>query len=415
MLDLFHRLRFNLPTRLNKGPVKLLVFAHVPPPHHGQSYMVKLMLDGLPTHPQSTPAPLQIWHVDARFSTDVNDIGGFRPQKAFLVFSYCLQALKLRFRYGITHFYYVPAPGMRMPVFRDWVVMALCRPCFNKIILHWHSVGLGEWLIDNTPTWVRWITSLALRQAHQSIVLSRYNEADALKFTPRQTRVVSNGIPDPCPDFPSHILPLRLERLATRRRCLHPQASHSSADTTVIRVLFLALCTRDKGLFEAVDGVLLANQYLRTLGARARFVLTIAGKFYTPSDESELQARIANPEARNAIQYKGFVSGAEKSSLLVQSDIFCFPTYYGMEGQPVNLIEAMAHGLSIVATSWRSIPEMLPDQYPGLVEPRSAQRVSQALLQVVELEEAQAMRQRFLAHYSIEHHLASLQSAILDA
>ena len=26
--------------------MKLLVFAHTPPPHHGQSYMVKLMLDG---------------------------------------------------------------------------------------------------------------------------------------------------------------------------------------------------------------------------------------------------------------------------------------------------------------------------------------------------------------------------------
>jgi hypothetical protein len=27
--------------------MKLLLFAHVPPPHHGQSYMVKLILDGI--------------------------------------------------------------------------------------------------------------------------------------------------------------------------------------------------------------------------------------------------------------------------------------------------------------------------------------------------------------------------------
>ena len=26
--------------------MKLLVFAHTPPPHHGQSYMVQLMLEG---------------------------------------------------------------------------------------------------------------------------------------------------------------------------------------------------------------------------------------------------------------------------------------------------------------------------------------------------------------------------------
>src|SRR5882757_2164849 len=29
-----------------KSEMKLLVFAHTPPPHHGQSYMVKLMLEG---------------------------------------------------------------------------------------------------------------------------------------------------------------------------------------------------------------------------------------------------------------------------------------------------------------------------------------------------------------------------------
>ena len=29
-----------------KSEMKLLVFAHTPPPHHGQSYMVQLMLDG---------------------------------------------------------------------------------------------------------------------------------------------------------------------------------------------------------------------------------------------------------------------------------------------------------------------------------------------------------------------------------
>ncbi len=28
--------------------MKLLVFAHTPPPHHGQSYMVQLMLNLLP-------------------------------------------------------------------------------------------------------------------------------------------------------------------------------------------------------------------------------------------------------------------------------------------------------------------------------------------------------------------------------
>ena len=34
-----------------------------------------------------------------------------------------------------------------------------------------------------------------------SIVLSRYNFADAEKLLSHRIRVVHNGIPDPCPDF----------------------------------------------------------------------------------------------------------------------------------------------------------------------------------------------------------------------
>ena len=44
------------------------------------------------------------------------------------------------------------------------------------------------------------------------------------------------------------------------------------------------------------------------------------------------------------VQYFGFVSGAQKNQLLREADLFCFPTYYENENQPVNLIEAMAFG-----------------------------------------------------------------------
>ncbi len=30
----------------------------------------------------------------------------------------------------------------------------------------------------------------------------------------------------------------------------------------------------------------------------------------------------------------------------------------------------MAYGLPIVTTRWRSIPEMLPENYPGLIDPQ---------------------------------------------
>src|SRR5436190_12127287 len=133
--------------------MKLLVFAHTPPPHHGQSYMVQLMLEGFggdrrkhhsrAKQPKTDNGPLNIecYHVNARLSRKLEDIGDFRVGKFVLLLGYCLQVLWCRFRYGINNFYYIPAPGKRSALYRDWVVMALCRKLFKRVILHWHAAG----------------------------------------------------------------------------------------------------------------------------------------------------------------------------------------------------------------------------------------------------------------------------------
>ena len=50
------------------------------------------------------------------------------------------------------NFYYVPAPGKRVALYRDWLVMLLCRPFFKNIILHWHAAGLAKWLETSTKS-----------------------------------------------------------------------------------------------------------------------------------------------------------------------------------------------------------------------------------------------------------------------
>ncbi len=404
----------------HSSPIRLLIFGHVPPPHHGQSYMIQLMLDGFRPCPGASNE-VACWHVDARYSLGIEDIGGFRLNKALLVLKYCFQALRLRFSHQITHFYYVPAPGMPMPVFRDWIVMLLCRPFFKKTIFHWHSVGLGEWLEIQAPAYCRRISKALLGGVALSIVLSRYNASDAAKFNPKKIAIVANGIPDPCPHFDAEMLPERRRRRAIRSRLKQrhdPSAKSAHAPPeacATFQVLFVALCYQDKGLFETVDGVLAANRVLCREDSPFRLTLAIAGKFYTAEDEDALSKRLALPEARGVIAYKGFVAGVQKRVLFEEADVFCFPTYYPMEGQPVNLIEAMAFGLPIVATKWRSIPEMVPEDYPGLVDIKSHEQIASALIRLIESDLSETMRRRFLSRYSLEHYIESLKSAIMDA
>ncbi|HEY4416738.1 MAG TPA: hypothetical protein VGO57_13695, partial [Verrucomicrobiae bacterium] len=104
--------------------MKLLIFAHTPPPHHGQSYMVQLMLEGFggDARKKNQPPPavpgLECYHVNARFSRSLSGIGEFQGKKVFLIFWFCLQAIWIRFRYGVKNFYYVPAPGKRIALYR---------------------------------------------------------------------------------------------------------------------------------------------------------------------------------------------------------------------------------------------------------------------------------------------------------
>lgn len=395
--------------------MKLLVFAHTPPPHHGQSYMVQLMLEGFggdagkKKSADSSPHGIECYHVNARFSRGLSDIGEFQGTKIFLIFWFCLQAVWLRFRHGVKNFYYVPAPGKRVALYRDWLVMFLCRPFFSKVILHWHAAGLGKWLETETTIASRATTWRCFRPVNLSLVLSRYNFADAQKFLSHQITVVNNGIPDPCPDFAATILPLRRERFAARQKIF---AGETGVEPMTVNVLFLAHCTQEKGLFAAAEAVLRANRSLAALRLPLRLKFTAAGNFVTEAEKVEFERLRQNPEFAAAVQHVGFVSGERKSQLYRATDLFLFPTQYLGENQPVNLIEAMAFGLPIVTTRWRSLPEMLPPNYPGLVAAQEPDEIAAAILKVLVVKSGEAVRRHFVENFTLERHLATLAAAI---
>lgn len=403
--------------------MKLLVFAHVPPPHHGQSYMVKLMLDGFGGDLKGrgraavpTPHGVECYHVNVRLSKHLEDIGDLRFGKLVLLLFYCLQAVWYRFRYGVDNFYYVPAPGKTSALVRDWMVMLLCRPFFKRVILHWHAAGLAKWLETCTQIRSRSFTYAMMKRVDLSIVLSKYNRADAEKLFPKQISVVCNGVPDPCPAFERDILPARKIRLDARRRLIsgetltNEELARAGGDPQTIRVLYLAHCTREKGAFDAMAGTALANKTLAERGVPVTFRLTVTGSFVTAGDRVEFETLMRKPEVAGCVEYAGFVSGEQKEKLLRNADIFCFPTFYPNENQPVNLIEAMAYGLPVLTTHWRSLPEIFPHDYTGLVDIRSLPQIADALLRLM-TEDGAVLRGLFLKNFTLDKYLSGLATA----
>lgn len=403
--------------------MKLLVFAHVPPPHHGQSYAVKLMLErfgGDRRRAKFRRQPpnhfgIECYHVNARFSKTLEDVGEFRPGKIALVLFYCLQAVWCRFRYGVDNFYYVPAPGKAVALYRDWLVMLICRPFFKRVIFNWHAVGLGKWLETAASIRTRAFTYHRMKDADMSIVLSEFGRRDAEKLMARRVVLVAGGIPDPCPDFAAQLLPRRRVRAAALNQMLAGNFNGVSEADKIIRVLFLAHCTREKGLFDAVVGVMLANEKLAVEKSPLRFRLTLIGAFPDDAEKKELSETIQRYGLHATVEVLGFVSAERKFQALRDADLFCFPTYYLAEGQPANLIEALAFGLPAVATRWRAIPEMLPPDWPGLVDPKSPAQIAAALRHLAARDLAGPLRELFLRRFTVERHLAGMAEAIRSA
>jgi glycosyltransferase involved in cell wall biosynthesis len=409
--------------------MKLLVFAHTPPPHHGQSYMVKLMLDGFGGDRRkssacpASPHGIECYHVNARLSTHLEDIGDIRVRKLGLLLWYCLQAIWCRFRYGVTTFYYVPAPGKTSALVRDWLVFALCRPFFKRIILHWHAAGMAKWIETSTNHLYRDLTYRSIGQADLCLVLSRYNLGDAEKLWPRRIRIVGNGIPDPCPDFEQAVLPRRKARLDARKAIVAGESlgaadvAAAGGDPQVFKMLFLAHCIREKGLFDTLDGVALAVARLLRDNSPMDLRLTVAGEFMNADEEAEFRERIRQPDLLDAagqsrVTCVGFVSGEKKRDAFLQADCFCFPTCYYAESFGLVVVEAMSFGVPVVTSRWRSLPELLPADYNGLVNPKSPDQIADAIARIMVTQDGGRVRQIFVRNYRLDRHLDNLAAAL---
>jgi len=374
--------------------------------------MVKLMLDGLKRTPSSGESALQISHVDAKLSSNLEAIGKFQLGKLLRVIGYCAQAWFHRFVTAADTFYYVPAPGLRAAVYRDWIVMFLCRPLFKKVIFHWHAAGLSEWLETNSRTWERKITHWLLDGVDLSIVLSEFARGNAESFSPRKIEVIPNGIPDPCENFAESLLPVRQARFRSRK----------AGQQTRFTVLFMGACTTAKGLFAALDAIaLLERRFAETRKPIAiRFI--VAGDFASEEERRRFQQRIAEPDLRGQLEtsgndsivvYKGFVEGAEKQELFREADCLCFPSLYPAEGQPVTIVEALAFGLGIVATRWGGIPELLAGANAQLIDDQDSTAIAAALEAAPNNDATLTNRHLFLDRYRVDKFVRRMTDVFL--
>ncbi len=84
--------------------------------------------------------------------------------------------------------------------------------------------------------------------------------------------------------------------------------------------------------------------------------------FYGPIFDEELRESIIN-------SYKGVLPPEDVTKTLCKYDVLLLPTFHTGEGYPGIVIECFAAGIPIIATNWKSIPELIQNGYNGLLVP----------------------------------------------
>src|SRR4029453_10196899 len=125
-----------------------------------------------------------------------------------------------------------------------------------------------------------------------------------------------------------------------------------------LRILFLSRLVPAKGASLALRAVSMARRRLPEIPLH----LTIAG------DGPELPSLRAMAAAAHLddVEFTGTVTGEAKRRLLLDSDIFLFPTSHG-EGLPNVVLEAMLYGMPVLTRPVGGLPDVIEQGVNGFL------------------------------------------------
>ena len=313
--------------------IDLLLVGASPPPFHGQALITGTIFE-------EDWSPWRTRVIEARFSSEIDDVGGLHFRKIVVLFQVAAQMLKARFFEGARVLYITAGSANWVPLVRDVFLIGMVGFLFEKKIVHYHSGGLPEWF-QKVP-----LAGLLGRLAYGNVDVSMALSKDVAvpNFPGSETVVVPNGLSAPEPDS---VVAEKDERWT---------------------MIFIGSLRESKGV-DLILSALSGLEVREREGVLVRFLGGWSGEDY----QSEVMARVAKEGLEDCVRFEGVVTGDRKWQLLKGGDVFVFPSHYESENQPLVVIEAMAMGLPIIASRWRGIPELLEGGSHGhLIEPKDA-------------------------------------------
>ncbi len=235
--------------------------------------------------------------------------------------------------------------------YRSTLDMLAARRAGARVVLHIHGAAFHEFVAEE-PKWRQRIVAWSLTRADRVIALSSQWAATLSSIAPNaRVRVIENAV-----DI--------------------PQAQRAPRSTGPCRFVLLARMDVWKGIDDLLDAAALVHS------RHAAFDLTLAGPAGTAGDAIALERKIENRGLVGVVRYIGCVQGDDKDALLRRSDVYVQPSHH--EGMPIAMLEALANGLPVVATTVGAVGEVISDGVHGLLVPaHNPDRLADAMVDMI--------------------------------
>lgn len=217
---------------------------------------------------------------------------------------------------------------------RKAVLVWLARAAGARVVLHLHS-GHFEQFVASLPRALRSAVAATLCRADVVVALGETWAARIHRIAPAaRVSVIANPV-----RLPDHT---------------------ATPPPGPVRVVFLGMMEAEKGFFNLLEAWAAAIGEPGCPPAR----LIVAGE----GDQADVRTRLDRLGLNGSVELRPWLDQDEVSDLLSTAHLLVLPSL--AEGQPMSVLEAMAHGLCVVATAVGGVPEMLADGRAGVLVAR---------------------------------------------
>ncbi len=366
---------------------KILVVGQTPPPFHGQSIMIDLMLKG-------NYKDVKLYHVRMHFSRGIDDVGRFQPGKILHLLAVIMKIIFYIFRYNIKVLYYPPAGPNKVPVLRDLIILFCTRFLFKRVIFHFHAGGVSTFY-EQLPTLLKWLYRCCYFEPDAALRLSLFNPDDGAFLKAKKEFIVPNGIADHAVGF-------------------KPKPPSIAAEKSPCRILYVGALKETKGLMVLIE----ACKLLKERGLD--FTLQAVGEFESAAFQHAIKAKVAHYKLENMVMFPGVLTAEAKFQQYAEADIFCYPTYFESETFGIVLLEAMQFSLPVVATRWRGVQSVVRDGVTGFLVPiKDSDALADKLASLIanpdlRTEMSAKSREIFLQEYTIEKFHENMENVFVS-